>query len=314
MCSKKWPDFENGDTFLKNPYSIGIDTFRFVIAKDSLDVFLKKLGIFNKIAKSNRNIQIQEYVSQKFKSQKTNHKKHPFNVRYINLKRGNKSLSNTILLISNSISCHQYSKNNKKAYEHYVEVVFAGLHQPSKNIHKEVFKVLKAFLKRFKIHTMDMASDFDFKGRLRDLLRQSGKIMKYLSNGSRVRNEGDSIYFNDTINTCGLRKILLYDKYKKQKFYHKENINPDFMDWKRCEITLEIKERFFRWVENDGLDGGIDLLNDMALCLGMRGIIGLSVGVLSKQIQKLKDLRKAINFKPIAILNRSENRLNMKIA
>lgn len=296
-------------------YSIGIDTFRFIIAKDSLEVFLKKLALFDKIAKSNRNIQIHEYVTQKFKSQKTNHKKHPFNVRYINLKRGNKSLSNTILLISNSISCHHHSKINKKAYEHYVEVVFAGLHQPSKDINPDIFKVLKAFLKRFKIHTLDIASDFDFKGHLRDLLKQSGKIMKYLSNGFRTRNEGDSIYFNETINTHGLRKILLYDKYKKQKFYHKENINPDFIDWKRCEITLQIKERFFKWVENDGLDGGISLLNDMALCLGVRDIIGLDVGVLSKQIQKLKDLRRAIDFKPIAITRKMGNSLkSVKIA
>lgn len=292
---------------MKNPYSIGIDTFRFVIAKNSLEVFLKKLGLYKKITKSHRNIQIQEYVNQKFKSQKTHHKKHPFAIRYINLKRGNKSLSNTILLISNSISCHHYSKINKKSYEHYVEVVFAGLHQPSKEISDEVFKILKAFLKRFKLHTLDMASDFDFKGRLRELLRQNAKIMKYALSNSRARNEGDSIYINETIAKDGLKRILLYDKFKKQTFYHKENINPHFMHWKRCEVTLEIRERFFKWVENDGLNSGIDLLNDMALCLGVRDIIGLDVWVLSKQIQKLKDLRRAIDFKPIALDAKSKN-------
>lgn len=194
-----------------------------------------------------------------------------------------------------------------------MEVVFAGLHQPSKDINPAIFRVLKAFLKRFKLHTMDIASDFDYRGHLRDLLKQTGAIMAYMRVGSRYRNEGDSIYFNETINTHGLRKILLYDKYKKQKFYHKENIHPDFVDWKRCEITLEIKQRFFRWVENDGLDGGIALLNDMALRMGVRGIIGLNVAFLSKQIQKLKDLRKAIDFSPIAIM-KAKRAKSVKIA
>lgn len=275
---------------MKNDYSIGIDTFRFVIPKASLEVFLRKLGLYGKIRKTTRNQQIHEYVSQKFKSQKTSHHKHPFAIKYINLKKGNKSLSNMILLISNSINCHYHSKINKKGYEHYVEVVFAGLHQPSKDINPAIFRVLKAFLKRFKLHTMDIASDFDYRGHLRDLLKQTGAIMAYMRVGSRYRNEGDSIYFNETINAHGLRKILLYDKYKKQKFYHKENIHPDFVDWKRCEITLEIKQRFFRWVENDGLDGGIALLNDMALRMGVRGIIGLDVAILSKQIQDRKSV------------------------
>lgn len=298
---------------MKNDYSIGIDTFRFVIPKASLEVFLRKLGLYGKIRKTTRNQQIHEYVSQKFKSQKTSHPKHPFAINYINLKKGNKSLSNTILLISNSINCHYHSKINKKGYEHYVEVVFAGLHQPSKDINPAIFRVLKAFLKRFKLHTMDIASDFDYRGHLRDLLKQTGAIMAYMRVGSRYRNEGDSIYFNETINTHGLRKILLYDKYKKQKFYHKENIHPDFVDWKRCEITLEIKQRFFRWVENDGLDGGIALLNDMALRMGVRGIIGLDVAFLSKQIQKLKDLRRAIDFSPIAIV-KAKRAKSVKIA
>ncbi|MDO7252789.1 hypothetical protein [Helicobacter cappadocius] len=300
---------------MKTKYSIGVDTFRFVISKDSLEVFLRKKDLYAKIRKSTRNIQIHEYVSQKFKSQKTHHPKHPFDVKYINLKRGNKSLSNTILLISNSITCHQYSKANKKGYEHYVEVVFAGLHQPSKNIDSYVFKALKAFLKRFKTHSLDLASDFDYKGHLRDLLKQTGALNAYMAIGARSRNEGDSIYINETIRKHGLRKILLYDKYKKQKFYHKENIQPDFIHWKRCEIVLEIKERFFRWIEYDGLDGGIALLNDMALKMGVRGIIGLDVSILSKQIMKLKDLRRSIDFKALALQPKNADRLkSAKIA
>lgn len=299
---------------MKNPYSIGFDTFRFVIPKDSLEVFLRKKGLYEKIRKSSRNEQIHEYVSQKFKSQRTSNPKHPFCVKYINLKRGNKSLSNTILLIHNSINCHYRSKISKKGYEHYVEVIFAGLHQPSKDIEGNVFKVLKAFLKRFKTHTIDIASDFDFKGRLVNLLKQTGAMMKYMAMGGRARNEGSSIYINETINTHGLKKILLYDKYEKQKFYHKENIHPDFIDWKRCEITLEIRQKFFRWLENDGLDGGIKLLNDMASSLGVRSIFGLDVSVMSKQIQKLKDLRRGIKFNPIALDTKQHRQKSKKIA
>ncbi|PAF50441.1 hypothetical protein BKH44_08370 [Helicobacter sp. 13S00477-4] len=247
--------------------------------------------------KTTRNQQIHDYVTQKFKSQKTSNPKHPFCINYINLKRGNKSLSNTILLIYNSMACHNHSKINKKGYEHYVEVVFAGLHQPSKEIDSNLFKILKAFLKRFKVHSIDMACDFDYQGRLKDLLRQTSTLMDYAMKGARIRNEGDSLYINETISTQGLKRILLYDKYKKQTLYHKENIHPELVDWKRLEITLQIRERFFKWIESDGLNGGIDLLNDMSMKMGIRSIVGLEVEVLSKQIRKLKDLRRAISFK-----------------
>lgn len=280
----------------KQKYSIGIDSWRFVITKDSLNVILKKLGLFKKIKKSTRNIQIHDYVSQKFKSQRTSHPKYPFDIRYINLKRGNKSLSNTILMLENSKTSHEQSLRNKKSYNHYIEVVFAGFHQPSKDIDPLSLKILKVFLKRFKVYSIDLAIDFDCPKSPKELLKHTNAFIGYMAQGGRARNEGSSVYINETIPIKGLNRILLYDKFKKQTLYHKENIRTQMKDWKRLEITLKTKQRFFKWVENDGLNEGIELLNDMALKLGARNIIGLNIDVVSKQIQKLKDLRRGIYF------------------
>ncbi|PAF52973.1 hypothetical protein BKH42_08510 [Helicobacter sp. 13S00482-2] len=258
--------------------------------------------------KTTRNKQIHEYATQKFKSQKTDHKKHPLNIKYINLKRGNKSISNTILILENSKACFEYAHKNKKSYSHYVEVIFAGFHQPSKDIDSLSLKILKAFLKRFKVYSIDLAGDFNWNHSVNNANKAllAKAVEKYIQGDGNIRNEGSSLYVNATKTNHHLCKILLYDKYKKQTEYHKENIHPHLREWKRLEITLGIKKRFFKWIEDDEVNDGISLLNDITLKLGGRGIIGLSVEVLSKQIQKLKDLRRGIYFPAWAKIPKKE--------
>ncbi|PAF46308.1 hypothetical protein BKH41_09365 [Helicobacter sp. 12S02232-10] len=240
-------------------------------------------------------------MKQKYKNHKTNIKKHPFNIKYINLKRGVKSLSNTILILENSKTCHEYSKANKKNYNYYVEVVFAGLHQPSKDIGPLTMKILKYFLRRYKVHSMDLAVDFDWDKEInhtnKHVFEQATKPYQQENQKPSIYNEGTSLYLNNPDPKNGLAKIIIYDKYKKQTYYHKENIKPELKNWKRLEITIKTKARFFAWIEKDGANEGIEILNDITQRIGARGVMGASVDVLSKQIRKLKDLRRAISFK-----------------
>ncbi|PAF49271.1 hypothetical protein BKH41_03640 [Helicobacter sp. 12S02232-10] len=240
-------------------------------------------------------------MKQKFKNYQSDNEKHKLDIKYINLKRGVKSLSNTILIIKNSKTCHEYSKNNKKSYAYFTEVVFAGLHQPSKDIEPLTLKILKAFLKRYKVHSIDLAVDFDWERSVnntnRPLFQEATKPYQTEGIKPNIRNEGSGMYLNNPNPDTGLLKILLYDKYKKQTEYHKEAIKEELKNWKRLEITIKTKTRFFDWIEKDGANAGIDIINDITQRLGARGVMGVSVEMLSLQIQKLKDLRRSIRFK-----------------
>ncbi|PAF46567.1 hypothetical protein BKH46_07380 [Helicobacter sp. 12S02634-8] len=267
---------------------------------------MRKLELFSKKRKTTRNKQVDSYVKQKFKNYQSENQKHKLDIKYINLKRGVKSLSNTILIIKNSKNCHEYSKNNKKSYEYYSEVVFAGLHQPSKDIEPLTLKILKKFLKRYKVHSLDLAVDFDWDKSVnnanRPLFETATRNYQQEEIKPNIRNEGSSLYLNNPDPSTGLLRILLYDKYKKQTLYHKEQIKPELKDWKRLEITIKTKARFFDWIERDGSNDGVAILNDITQKLGGRGIMGVSVEMMGKQIQKLNDLRRAIDFKAWARL------------
>lgn len=294
-------------------YSAGIDSFRMIIPEYTLNKFLKKIELFNKIKKTTKNKQIHQFVSDKFKSQFSPHKKRPFSVRYINLKRGVKSLSNTILILKNSKTSLEFSKKNKKPLNYYVEVVFAGFHQPSKDIEENSIKILKKFLKRFKVHTIDLAVDFDSlveaNARNKPLIAQASAL--FIEGNGKIKNAPSSLYVNSMKIDSKLLRLIYYDKYKKQKDYHKEDIRDDLKDWKRLETTIVVNKKFLDWVQTDELNNQIDNLTHITRGLGGCGLTGLNIGFLSKQIQKLKDLRRKIEFKAWALDSPKRKRLKI---
>lgn len=284
----------------KEGYSIGIDSYRFVIPKNIALAFLKKLELHSKLRATTRNKQVQSYCNDKFKSIKSTNDKYPFKVRYINLKRGVKSLSNTILFIENSKELHVIARKNKKKLDYYVMLVFAGLHQPSKDIEELVFKILAKFIRRFKTYSFDMALDFNSEKSIDYKLKDwFGEHSKKWSGGSII-SIGKSLYANNISNSSkfyNLSKILLYDKYYKQKFYHKEKIPDEFVEWKRLELTFHLKKKFLEEVENESINEAIEVLNDIAKAIGAVGLFGGEMNMLAKQIQMLLDLRHKHKFR-----------------
>lgn len=284
----------------KEGYSIGIDSYRFVIPKSIALAFLKKLDLYAKLRVTTRNQQVQSYCNDKFKSIKGTSEKYPFKIRYINLKRGVKSLSNTILFIENSKELHALARRDKKRLDYYVNIVFAGLHQPSKDIEDLVFKILAKFIRRFKTYSFDMALDFDSHTNIDYKLKDwFGEQSKKWSGGS-VISIGKSLYANHILQDStfyNLSRILLYDKYHKQKFYHKEKIPDRFKDWKRLELTFKLKGKFLKEIENENINQAIDVMNDIARSIGSVGLFGANIKVLSVQVQMLLDLRHRHKFR-----------------
>lgn len=285
---------------VKQRYSTGIDSYRFVIPKSVALGFLKKLELYTKLRATTRNKQVQSYCKDKFKSLKSEHAKYPFKVRYINLKRGVKSLSNTILFLENSKELHDIARKNKKKLDYYVMIVFAGLHQPSKDIESSVFKILAQFVRRFKTYSFDLAYDFDSEKNIDYSLKEwLGDNTKQWS-GGQIISIGKSLYANcilDSTRYYNLSRILLYDKFYKQKHYHKEKIPQKYEHWKRLELTFNLKAKFLEQVENESINEALDVLNDMARSIGAVGLMGADIEILSSQLQLLKDLRRNIRFR-----------------
>lgn len=285
---------------VKQRYSTGIDSYRFVIPKSVALGFLKKLGLYTKLRVTTRNKQVQIYCKDKFKSLKSENPKYPFKVRYINLKRGVKSLSNTILFLENSRELHDIARKNKKKLDYYVMIIFAGLHQPSKDIQSCVFKALAQFVRRFKTYSFDLAYDFDSERNIDYKLKEwLGTNTKQWS-GGQIISVGKSLYANNILDSThyyNLSRILLYDKYYKQKHYHKEKIPDEFQKWKRLELTFNLRAKFLDQIENESINEAIAVLNDMARSIGAIGLIGVDIDMLCKQCQLLKDLRHKVSFR-----------------
>lgn len=285
---------------IKQRYSTGIDSYRFVIPKSVALGFLKKLELYTKLRATTRNKQVQQFCKDKFKSLKSEHAKYPFKVRYINLKRGVKSLSNTILFLENSKELHDIARKNKKKLDYYVMIIFAGLHQPSKDIESNVFKTLAQFVRRFKTYSFDLAYDFDSERNIDYTLKEwLGSNTKQWS-GGQIISVGKSLYANRIVDSkryYNLSRILFYDKFYKQKHYHKEKIPQKYEHWKRLELTFNLKAKFLEQVENESINEALDVLNDMARSIGAVGLMGADMEILSLQLQLLKDLRRNIRFR-----------------
>ena len=279
-------------------YSTGIDSVRFVISKSVALAFLKRIGLHSKLRTTSRNKQVLQFCNDKFKGLKSKNKKYPFKVRYINLKRGVKYLSNTILFIENSRDLHALSRKYKKRLDYFVRVEFAGLHQPSKDLNEATLNTLSQFMRRFKAYSFDLAMDFNMEKEVNYGLKEWFGAHSAKWSGGRVISVGKSLYANrilDSSEYYGLDRILLYDKYYKQKVYHKEKIPERFRHWKRLEVSFILKAKFLDCVENESINEAIDVIIDIARAIGAIGLMG-NIDTLSIQLQKLLDRRRKVDF------------------
>ncbi|TKX31144.1 hypothetical protein [Campylobacter estrildidarum] len=282
---------------------VGLDSISFIIPAVAFGKFLKKFDFRKRLNKTTRNIQLKEYCDDKFKSYNAKDKKAPFEIRYINFIKGNKSLSNTAIVLYNSKKALELSKKNKKAKGYYIEVIINGINQPSKNIAKETMAFLTRLIRRFKTDNIDLS--LDFIGNF-DIKEHSTK--KAIDTFSNLDFKGDlleynkSLYINKATNEQlpQLQRVLLYDKFYKQKYYHKQNIDNKFKKWKRLEFRIMIKDKLLRSLNiiKDALRLFNLFLKDINNQSITRSFLNLQFGIF-------KDLRKNRDFKALDIFQTS---------
>ena len=125
-------------------------------------------------------------------------------------------------------------------------------------------------------------------------------VREISTSGGKIISVGKSLYANNILDSTryyNLSRILLYDKYYKQKHYHKERIPDRFQKWKRLELTFNLRAKFLDQIENESINEAIEVLNDMARSIGAIGLIGVDIDMLCKQCQLLKDLRHKVSFR-----------------
>ena len=156
-----------------------------------------------------------------------------------------KNLSGYILIKNNEESISA-SKKNKKAKSHYVEVVFAGLRQPSKQIQMETYKVLSVFIKRFKVAYVDVCFDGRCSVPISSKVAYRYPFEEYVGSKTNVVSNYTTLYINQPTapneDADYFIKILLYDKYKKESRY--KSLDDTWRDWKRIEFRVSLDMKF----------------------------------------------------------------------
>ncbi|QCD44433.1 hypothetical protein [Campylobacter mucosalis] len=281
-------------------FKSGIDSYRFIISKSVFLKFMRKLELNTNLRGIERNKSISDYAGYKFKNEKPLFmpKGNDFKMRYINFKRGNKSLTNAMIVIENSNTLNELCKKRKKPFGYYVYVVFAGLYQPSREVFKKTYGILGKFLRRFKTYTIDYAVDFKCD-------TQAGSSMKKFFANRLKRYSNNIISCKTTLyaNECrsgrfyGLAKVCFYDKYEKQTAYHKQNLDESLKGWHRLELTFTLKSKFLNKIENQSYMEYVAVMDDIANLISDGACpFGVGIDVLMEQVNFFKDNRRALSF------------------
>ena len=274
----------------------GIDAVFHVIEKRSFLNTIKKLMLSQKLRLTNRNQSIKKWCEKKFGSEMgisnfSGNVKNPFRVTYIHFETGNKSLSNTMIVIENSVELNNLCKERKKRYGTYVKVVFAGLFQPTRAIKPLTMKVLKTFLSKYNIWDMDLAVDILSKDKSSDKSKFKNAVKGISSDDSKIYTHYSTTYANSCVK--GVEKVLIYDKYIKESIYHKQRLDQALKDWKRIELRVRFRKRFSK-ITNKEILHYKDMLDDIARNYSDFVLFGVYEKTLNAQIAYLKDGRRKI--------------------
>jgi len=213
--------------------SLGIDTVRFFVTATSLENFLKsnRLKTQSVIKKE----AINQYIDYFYKNE---------DIHVDIVKIGNIKNISGYILIKQNLNSQNVSKNSKRQKNYKYEVIFAGLKQPTKNIHIGTYEVLNLFVNRFKVSNIDMS--FDGINHT-EIIHIRNYFDNYISTNTKIKVYKNSLYINNpyglTDDADFFKRILVYDKYRKE-FTNKPHLNNEQLKgWKRLEVTIDIDKK-----------------------------------------------------------------------
>ncbi len=201
------------------------------------------------------------------------------------------NLSSYIIIKRNEDSISA-SKKVKQSKRHYVEVIFAGLRQPTKKIDMNTYSVLIAFIKRFKVSYVDVCFDGKHENPIDRQMYYSCVFNDYIGRYSRLKLVGTTFYINNPsasdIDADYFIKVMVYDKYIKENRNRSNDkkLSIALQYWKRIEFRIRVNAKL---KDTNGLENYLD---DMA-SVAKKYFKSLSVNnsYFNQQITWLEDKR-----------------------
>ncbi|ULO03813.1 hypothetical protein [Campylobacter sp. RM12651] len=200
----------------------GIDTIRSIIPTYTLEKFLTKhnISVKQKVPKN-----IKEFA---FKELKNNEQ---YTFAYLD--------NQSVMIICNkNKELDELCVKRKKRYTYYSYVIITSLHQPQRSLSKVKYKIASLFIKRFKLINCDIA--LDYKTKSFDI-NTAKKIFYSFCKPKNINIYKGTIYVNQYLKQ--IKKIILYDKYKKETEYHNKKLSLEDEGWKRLETTIAINTK-----------------------------------------------------------------------
>lgn len=278
----------------------GLDTIELVAKYETFRSMVERLGLRIKPMPKNNPIhekianELQEDTTKRLKTEDFKPIVERIDLPKVKGKGHDKAMY--ISIVRNTPYLFGVATHHKKAKDSFCKVIFAGLHQPTKNISSDSMKIISKFLKRkaFKLHRVDIATDTtdhrDLSYKTKRAFRDD--LMPYSKQG--VISKGSSLYINN-LKHPRIDTVLYYDKYLKQLNQQgKEKIGDDLRGWKRLEvvITFDVTKRenkgFTDYIEDFNF---IDDLYEVADIARLTGIKGYDHSYLEYQINSLLDNR-----------------------
>jgi len=210
------------------------------------------------------------YIINQYFEQKEIKCKDDDQVRFVEVGNTN-NLSGYILIKNNEDSIFA-SKKAKRSNIYYVEIVFAGLRQPTKEIYMSTYNVLIEFVKRFKVSYVDVCFDGENKNAINNKMYYGHVFTGYIGRYSKVNLVDTTFYINNPFapneNADYFRKMIVYDKYIKESRY--KSLGDALKHWKRMEFRVSIDAKL---KDTNGLEEYLmDMINVAKKYFEVRGI------------------------------------------
>ena len=145
------------------------------------------------------------------------------------------------MLVKKNINSDNYARHIKKKKGAYREIIFTGLHQPTKHIDKEhleaSYRVISRFIDKCVNSTIDIALDGLHSPQIDKKTLDSFMCM-YFNSTKDTKQYKNSYYINNILSPISsifsFKRLIIYDKFFKNGTYDK---------WKRLEITVNISKK-----------------------------------------------------------------------
>jgi hypothetical protein len=213
----------------------GIDTVRYIVTLVKLRKLMNELNLEYEIKISKSMMKIFKKEVSKLTSTHIN----DFELQIVKISKAKSLLG--YMLVKKNINSDNYARHIKKKKGAYKEIIFTGLHQPTKKTAKEhleaSYRVISRFIDKCFNPSIDIALDGLYDTQIDKKILDNTMSM-YFNSTKDTKQYRNSYYINNILSPKSsiftFKRLIIYDKFLKNGAYEK---------WKRLEVTVNISKK-----------------------------------------------------------------------